>query len=92
MQHFPALFIIYPVGSPLFSQFSVMGAKAKAGTGFSDGWGSWLGYKNVRPLGVVATWVWGQQFQLHVPGHPNSICGKGIYSMLGPKASKSVTT
>ena len=56
-----------------------MGAKAEAGTGFSDGWGSWLGYKNVRPLGVVATWVWGQQFQPpHVPEHPTSTCDEGI--------------
>ena len=38
---FIVLFIVCPGGSPLFFQFSVMGA----GAGFSDGQGLWLGGK-----------------------------------------------
>ena len=54
----------YLVGSPLFFQFSVMGARAGAGAGiFSSKQGSWLGCKEGGLLGVLAAWVWGQQFQ-----------------------------
>ena len=58
------LFIIYPVGSPLFFQFSVTGAGAGAGAGFfpaggASGWvasraGSWV---------FLLLGFWGQQFQ-----------------------------
>ena len=30
--------------------------------------------------GVLATWVWGQQLQPQVPGHPTSICDAGVNS------------
>ena len=74
-----SLFFIYPVGSPLFFQFSVIGAwvgagtesfwrarlKAELGVGQALKCSSYLGFASAVPAP-------------HVPGHPTSICDKGV--------------
>ena len=67
------LFIIYPVGSPQFFQFSVTGVGAGAGTGLVAGLqlGRALGCSGCLGLGSAVPGP-------HVPGHPTSICDKGI--------------
>ena len=38
--------------------------------------------------GALATWVWGQQLQSQVPGHPTSICDAGVNAGLNFKKIK----
>ena len=76
-----SLFFIYPVGSPQFFQFSVMGARVGPGT--ESFWRMGLMAKLLLGQALKCSsyciWVSGHHIPApHVPGHPISIFDEGV--------------